>query len=202
MYLQAFAVSRWIFWKRLSITCRLLVARRGTACVDFGCGFGLLLPYLSPRYDAVYGVDLAPQFARDFLARWSADAGREPDNISICSGLPELGLPDHAVDLILALDVLEHVDDLPTVLQHMARLLKPQGLLLVSGPTENGMYRLGRSIGQRFAGSEFSGHYHHRNIYDVQRELEKVFTVKIVRRLVYPLTFFVLLGAERRASNP
>ena len=100
------------------------------------------------------------------------------------------------MDLILALDVLEHVDDLPKVLQDMARLLKPQGLLLVSGPTENWMYRLGRSIGQRFAGPEFSGHYHHRNIYDVQGELAKLFTVKIVRRLVYPLTFFVLLGAE------
>jgi 2-polyprenyl-3-methyl-5-hydroxy-6-metoxy-1,4-benzoquinol methylase len=201
MYLQALAVSRWIFWKRLAITCQLLATRRGTACLDFGCGFGLLLPYLSRRYDAVYAVDLVPRFAKDFLARWAAAYHEEPDNITILSGGEDLALPEHTLDLILALDVLEHVENLPQVVSQMARLLKPDGLLFVSGPTENWLYRLGRWIGQRVAGPEFSGHYHRRNIYDIQDELDRTFAVKIVRRLVYPLTFFVLLSAEQRPQG-
>jgi SAM-dependent methyltransferase len=155
----------------------------------------LLLPYLSERYEAVYGVDLAPQFARDFLGRWAASSASSLNNVSICDDLDRLGLPDHTLDVILALDVLEHVDDLAAVLRQMVRLLKQDGLLLVSGPTENWLYRLGRRIGQRIAGPEFSGHYHRRNIDDIRCELDKHFAVKIVRRLVYPLTFFVLLSA-------
>jgi hypothetical protein len=46
-------------------------------------------------------------------------------------------------------------------------MLKPGGRLLVSLPTENALYRLGR----RIAG--FSGHYHHANAASIDRDIRR-----------------------------
>jgi len=112
--------------------------------------------------------------------------------VCLSHDLASATIPHNSLQLILALDVLEHVEDLQKTLADLALLLAPGGILLVSGPTENLLYRLGR----RIAG--FSGHYHLRNIQDVMDELQQLFSVKIVRRLVYPLTFFCILEARKR----
>jgi SAM-dependent methyltransferase len=58
-------------------------------------------------------------------------------------------------DLIVALDVLEHVKDLESVLASLLRLLASGGRLVVSGPTENIFYRIGR----RLSGPEYTEPY-------------------------------------------
>ena len=58
-------------------------------------------------------------------------------------------------DLVICGQVLEHVEDLRSVLMRFRRQMKPTGHLLVSIPTENAVYRIGR----RLAG--FKGEYHH-----------------------------------------
>ncbi|HYT32639.1 MAG TPA: methyltransferase domain-containing protein, partial [Thermoanaerobaculia bacterium] len=93
-------------------------------------------------------------------------------------------LPAETFDTIVCLDVLEHVDSLPEVVAEFVRLLKPDGRLIVSGPTESILYRAGR----RLAG--FSGHYHVRNIYEIERYLSRFFHLSVARRLVWPITLF------------
>jgi SAM-dependent methyltransferase len=68
---------------------------------------------------------------------------------------------------IFALDSLEHNEDIPSLVAQLAPLLTDDGIFILSGPTESGFYKFGR----RLAG--FSGHYHHSNIFDIERILSK-----------------------------
>ena len=72
-----------------------------------------------------------------------------------------------SVDAIVAAEVLEHVEPLAPVLARFHTWLRPGGQLLVSLPTENRLYRLGR----RLAG--FSGHYHHARAATIDPEIAR-----------------------------
>lgn len=192
-YLEGLALSRWIFWRRLAAVNRLL-PHSGTACIDFGCGFGMMLPWLRRRFSVVCGVDLMPELARRFLTQWRELSGEALDDISIAASLEDVRRADASVDLILALDVLEHVGNLPELLAQMARLLAPDGRLLVTGPTENWLYKLGRRI------VGFSGEYHVRHIGDIAAEMRHHFHVRIARRLYPPVPLFHVLTAQPRPA--
>jgi 2-polyprenyl-3-methyl-5-hydroxy-6-metoxy-1,4-benzoquinol methylase len=100
-------------------------------------------------------------------------------------------LPPRCFDLINALDVLEHVDDLPRTLSELLNLLKPGGRLVVSGPTENILYQIGR----RIAGPEYSGEYHERGIAEIKRELNRLARVEGIATLYWPVPLFEVFAA-------
>ena len=70
---------------------------------------------------------------------------------------------------VFALDSLEHNEEIGPILETIARSLRPDGVFILSGPTENALYRLGR----RLAG--FDGHYHVQTIYDIERQAQACF---------------------------
>ena len=58
-----------------------------------------------------------------------------PDNVDFVVGsLEDISFPDHSFDLVLALDVLEHLEDDLGALQKIRNLIKPGGLLLLTVP--------------------------------------------------------------------
>ena len=193
-YLQGCALSRWIFWQRLKKVIALL-PMQGESCLDFGCGFGMLLPLLQRRFTSVYGIDLMPDLATAFLQTWAEKDGETLTQIRVASDIRHHGLGEGSLDLILMLDVLEHMDSLDTFLPEMTALLKPDGMLIVTGPTENWVYKLGRwMVG-------FVGDYHVHNIDDIRAEMAYSLHVERVGRVFYPLTLFHLLkGTPRRST--
>jgi predicted SAM-dependent methyltransferase len=72
-----------------------------------------------------------------------------------------------SIDVILAAEVLEHVEPLRPTIERFIEWLKPSGRLLVSLPTENTLYRMGR----RLAG--FDGHYHHSHARSIDGDLQR-----------------------------
>jgi 2-polyprenyl-3-methyl-5-hydroxy-6-metoxy-1,4-benzoquinol methylase len=169
----------WLFWERIRVVIKELERGEVGRVLDFGCGAGVLLPILLRMKGQVSACDLdltyASQVARE----------RGWRNIDWRIGLDSLKeLAPATFDTIICLDVLEHVDSLPDVVAEFVRLLKPGGRLIVSGPTESILYRAGR----RLAG--FSGHYHVRDIYEIERYLSRFFRLSLARRLVWPITLF------------
>jgi SAM-dependent methyltransferase len=101
-------------------------------------------------------------------------------------------------DLILALDVLEHVADLEGTIQTLLNSLSPGGKMIVSGPTENWIYRLGR----RFAGREFSGDYHRRGIGVVREHLSRLATPGRVADITRPWWLGLFFAVFVITKNP
>jgi len=136
--------------------------RTGRAALDFGCGIGMMIPALSASVETLYLCDeqLTPARA---TAQWF-----NARNV-VCLPPDELegGIEDSGLDVVIAADVLEHVDYLATVVETLRRKLRPQGVLIVSGPTESRAYRCGRWI------AGFSGDYHMRSVYEVEGGVQK-----------------------------
>lgn len=175
-YCHGNPLIRWLFWRRLRVALELLQPQAGERCLDFGAGSGVLLPALSSRCGSVYAADLLPGPARRMVER------RNLQNVQVLdSPLPTLAdVGGKSLDAIVALDVLEHVDDLPGTVRSLASLLRPGGRVIMSGPTETPVYKLGRVL----AGFAGKGHYHHTNVFDIrQRFLEAGFQLRQERRL-------------------
>lgn len=99
----------------------------GKRVLDLGCGGGFVSEELARRGANVVGVD--PASALLDVARAHA---RESDlTIDYCEGTGEL-IPaqDSEFDIVVCVDVLEHVADLDKVLIEVRRVLKPGGLFL------------------------------------------------------------------------
>ena len=75
--------------------------------------------------------------------------------------------PKESYDAVFAIDALEHNDNFAELVGELSRLLKPGGVFIISGPTENSLYRLGR----RIAG--FQGDYHVTTIYKIEAAAEQ-----------------------------
>ena len=173
-----------LFWQRVRKVMQYLERRKPFRHVmDFGCGGGVMLPFLSQISQKVVAldIDLEPIKKMQPLMNFSP-------SIEILDGQQHhlTTFSPSSFDLILALDVLEHVDDLDLTLQQLGNLLVPGGEIIVCGPTENTLYQLGRKI----AGSDYSGDYHVRNIYDMKDALSKVAEVHTMTTLYYPLPLF------------
>jgi 2-polyprenyl-3-methyl-5-hydroxy-6-metoxy-1,4-benzoquinol methylase len=96
----------------------------GDHVLDVGCGDGLLFSQLA-RFGAVEGVEADASAVS--AANTSAGAIHvQPFDETFQSG--------RRYALITMLDVLEHLDDAPGALHHAARLLTPQGTLVVTVP--------------------------------------------------------------------
>jgi 2-polyprenyl-3-methyl-5-hydroxy-6-metoxy-1,4-benzoquinol methylase len=134
--------------------------RRGVLrLMDFGCGCGVLLEQESRDAKHVHGVDIVLG-AAEFLVQRKALR-----NVTLLRPEQMSTIEAGTVDLIVAGEVLEHIEPLDDTLREFERLLAKGGSLLVSLPTENQLYRLGR----RIAG--FSGHYHHSDARRIDRQI-------------------------------
>ena len=162
-YLHRNPAMRWMAWRRVTVVADHLAKLNlaaGATVMDFGCGTGVLLEQCSRHADTVYGVDLVLEGARLLARTWHLDKVTllTPDQA-------KQQVAPGSLDVIVAAEVLEHVEPIGPTLEQFRTWLKPGGTLLVSLPTENGLYKLGR----RLAG--FSGHYHHANARTIDPEI-------------------------------
>lgn len=90
------------------------VASPGKVTLDFGCGAAPYAPLFTARGANYVGAD----FGAGHDVEIRADG--------------TLGTPDASVDLVVSFQVLEHVRDLDTYLAEAGRVLRDDGLLLLS----------------------------------------------------------------------
>lgn len=94
----------------------------GALLVDLGCGGGLMGPAVGRLGYRHVGVDLGVPGLR--LARGHGV-------LPVRGSVLEVPLADGCADVVLACEVLEHVEDDVAVLEECARLLKPGGTLVL-----------------------------------------------------------------------
>ncbi len=98
--------------------------------VDLGTGTGRILELVGPQAETGIGIDLSPEmlgFARAHL---------EQNGIEHCSvrqgDLYDLPLQDETADLVTLHQVLHYLDDPAAAVVEAARVLKPDGRLLIA----------------------------------------------------------------------
>ena len=167
-----------LFWGRLAQAERYLSRQSCGAVLDFGCGSGVMSYIVAGFSERVIATDIEPS-----TFGYMQSAVRFPENIAFASA-SELTAEryTHYFDVIVALDVLEHVDDLSGTLRGFATLIKPGGVVVISGPTENKLYQLGRKL----AGKRFTGDYHITDIRRIEEECRHHGSVRNIATL-YPI---------------
>jgi SAM-dependent methyltransferase len=100
---------------------------RNARVLDVGTGTGTNLRMLRGlRYSVVEGLDFS-----DDAIRWCASKGLGPVRLGSVEDMP---FEDRSFDLVLATDIIEHVDDDRLALAEIARVLAPGGTALITVP--------------------------------------------------------------------
>jgi 2-polyprenyl-6-hydroxyphenyl methylase/3-demethylubiquinone-9 3-methyltransferase len=108
----------------------------GKTAIDVGCGAGLLAEPLARLGASVTGIDASPELVA--AAREHAAAvGLEIEYLS--GDVQDL---EGKFDLITSMEVIEHVAEPSTFVKALARLLAPDGLLIMSTPNATGLSKL------------------------------------------------------------
>jgi len=174
-YLNKNPFIRALFWRRYDVVYRLADLKSNMTVCEFGCGIGAFLPTLSAETEKVYAVDLFPQYAQALARRLVFDATFAKDMSQI---------PDGSLDLIIAVEVMEHLNDPEGYTHRFAEKLKPDGRLIMSGPTESWLYKLGRFL----VGYNKYHDYHEYNVYQLRRIIaENGFALQETIRYPSPL---------------
>jgi 2-polyprenyl-6-hydroxyphenyl methylase/3-demethylubiquinone-9 3-methyltransferase len=140
------------FSVRKDILLELLPARdlAGQNWLDAGCGTGTLARFLAEvKGCSTLGVDASAEMIANCVPARNTEFRQIRD---IC----ETGLPNAAFDGVLCSSVLEYLAEPSAALIELRRLLKPNGLLLVSVPNAHPialwpqvtMHRLTKSLGR------------------------------------------------------
>ena len=98
----------------------------GGRLLDVGCGEGNFLRRASRRFET-HGVDISVEGVE--LARQVSGL----DTVLVASAV-ELPFPDEFFAVVTCLDVLEHLEQPEAALREFARVLQPQGALVISTP--------------------------------------------------------------------
>lgn len=115
-------------WHRYAFA---LPLARGRRVLDAACGEGYGSALLAREAKSVLGLDIGS----DAIAHARSRYGAAPNlrfELADCTELDTL--PAHAFDLIVSFETLEHVEAQERMLDGFARLLAPDGVLLVSTP--------------------------------------------------------------------
>jgi 2-polyprenyl-6-hydroxyphenyl methylase / 3-demethylubiquinone-9 3-methyltransferase len=101
----------------------------GLSLLDIGCGGGLLAEPMTRLGFAVVGADASEKNIKTAMTH-AASGGLGIDyRVTTAESLAETGL---GFDVMLNMEVVEHVADLPGYLNACGRLLKPGGLMFVA----------------------------------------------------------------------
>lgn len=189
-YADSNPLIRFLFWRRVWVAIKFLESGGSyEAVLDFGCGSGVVLPLLTAFSKRVVGVDINLAPYRTLCGHLSF-----PNEVEVYEtlGHPLSRFPDDSFDAIVALDVLEHVENLEGVFAELCRISRQGGVVVFSGPTESLIYKIGRKI----AGKEYTGDYHARSIYDIRRAAKPFMEVETVATLYYPFPLFKVFAGR------
>jgi SAM-dependent methyltransferase len=102
----------------------------GKAVLDLGSGEGYGSNLLAERAEKVTGIEL------DHLAVAHARLQYDRPNLEFVEGsvLKLEAVADSSIDVAVCFEVIEHISDQETLLNEVARVLRPDGIFLVSTP--------------------------------------------------------------------
>ncbi len=133
--LDLFFLRSWHIRRVLRRKCRRLDADGEWRCLDAGCGFGQYDRFLLSEFGnaVVTALDVKQEYVEDCRSYFRREESRGRIGFKVAD-LLELDRAE-AFDVILCVDVLEHIEEDEEVLMRLSRALKPGGFLLTHTPS-------------------------------------------------------------------
>jgi ubiquinone/menaquinone biosynthesis C-methylase UbiE len=104
---------------------------KGKIILDVACGTGYGSFYLSQFAKAVYGVDVNNDIINENIKKY------KNSNLQfICSSAENLPFENDYFDVIVSFETIEHIHDYQKVMIEFKRVLKKDGLLIISTPNK------------------------------------------------------------------
>ena len=116
--------------------------RKDAKVLDYGCGSGFLVGEFQEKGFDAFGVDI-------FKEAIEFGSGRRINNLSQESGV-KVNFSDSYFDVILAMDVIEHIEDDKSAIKEIERLLKPGGYLIITVPAYQWMWGVQDEVAHHF----------------------------------------------------
>jgi len=151
-----------VYWRKLKDVFNYLKKKRWKQILEIGCGFGFLLPNLCKIASKVIGSDVEDRF--DFCQKITLGEFKKSNpNLELKKAdVRNLSkyIDENSCDVIVAISVLEHIDDYDKAIIEIRRCLEPDGVFVCVLPSENWFYKIVR----RFVG--YRGDYHEGYCYE------------------------------------
>ncbi len=139
-----------IAWEHLHRYAAALDLCQGLSVVDIACGEGYGSYLLSQRVRSVVGIDI------DEAAIRTASSRYQSPNLQFKSGsCTQIPLESRSADVVVSFETIEHVGSPDAFLEEVSRVLKPDGMLVISSP-ECSRYNAGKLERNEFHVSEMS----------------------------------------------
>ncbi|HEY1960012.1 MAG TPA: class I SAM-dependent methyltransferase, partial [Polyangiaceae bacterium] len=124
------AVAHWVDlqWSATIEHLRMVAPQTHGRLLDVGCGQKPYYDIIKPHVDEYVGIEYAPAFVETAS---STKGKRGPDIVYDGDRMP---LPDESFDTVMCIQVLEHTPKPQALLDDIARVLRPGGLLVISAP--------------------------------------------------------------------
>jgi len=113
---------KWLFWS--SVVRKY--TNKESKILELGCTYGYLFKHLK-GYKNLFGIDIS-KHAINVAKTLNQKAIFETQDVQ------DLKFPKNNFDLILAIDVLEHLPNPKKGIQEISKVLKPNGILIISTP--------------------------------------------------------------------
>jgi SAM-dependent methyltransferase len=156
------SVVRWSHGSRFELA-RRLVQGRGGRLLDYGCGDGTFVAMVHDSFREALGVDVDAAQVQECMRRLGA-----MPNLRFAM-TADMAHPSEARqwDVVTCMEVLEHCleDERRRVLDELARLVAPQGAVVISVPIEVGPSLIGKQFFRALAGLRRLGDYQYRERY-------------------------------------
>lgn len=146
-YADAHGHAQRLLRYRLAVLDRLLADQVRGTLLEIGCGTGIHLVALAPRFELAVGTDVSAEMVRG--ARRAVQASRLQDRVEVRLDPAEqlASVAHRSVDVVLCVGALEHMLDKPRVLRQVRRVLKVGGSFACLTP--NGGYCWYRHLAPR-----------------------------------------------------
>lgn len=152
--------------------------------LDYGCGSGFLVEQLQNQGHDAYGVDTSKE-AIDF------GVTKGIRNLFQQNGI-KVNFPDNYFDVILAMDVIEHIEDDRSAIEEFERLLKPEGHLIITVPAYQWLWGVQDEVAHHFRRYTMSG---------LTDTINRSSNLKIVRKTYFNTFLFLPIAVVRILSK-
>ncbi len=95
--------------------------------LEVGCGEGRGINWLMPNVEKFSAIDKIGEVVEGLKKKF-------PDGNFVCGNIPPLPYPDNSFDCVVSFQVIEHIADDHLFLKEINRILKPNGLALLTTP--------------------------------------------------------------------